>query len=206
MATVLLARHGESTWNRQGRLQGWAPTRLTDRGRDEARALGDALARRSPDRLVCSDLRRTRATADAVADATGLDPAPSLAWRERDYGRLQGLPVGTAFDRFPWLSARSDATPPADGPGSGESLDAFVARVETAWSDLRGGLGADETAVVVTHGGVLRVVTAAVAGRPLDRAFDGPGHDNCAVTEVSVDGTATLVREATTDHLALTPD
>ncbi|MFB6196640.1 MAG: histidine phosphatase family protein, partial [Haloplanus sp.] len=44
MTTVLLARHGETTWNRDGRLQGWAPTPLTDRGHDQARALAAAVA------------------------------------------------------------------------------------------------------------------------------------------------------------------
>ena len=66
MATVLLARHAETAWNRERRLQGWAPSRLTDRGREQAAALAARLSERSIDRLVSSDLERSTETADRV--------------------------------------------------------------------------------------------------------------------------------------------
>ncbi|MFC7197079.1 histidine phosphatase family protein [Halosimplex aquaticum] len=62
-ATLLLVRHGQTTWNRDGRIQGWADSTLTERGREQARALGSHLsAEYDVDRLVASDLRRTRET------------------------------------------------------------------------------------------------------------------------------------------------
>ncbi|PSP97202.1 hypothetical protein BRC89_12390 [Halobacteriales archaeon QS_4_70_19] len=69
MTTVLLLRHGETTWNRQGRIQGWAPTPLTERGHEQARRAGTAIADTyDVDRVVASDLRRTReTTAEALS-------------------------------------------------------------------------------------------------------------------------------------------
>lgn len=57
MATVLLVRHGETGWNRERRVQGWAPSGLTDRGQEQARAVGRAIGESAVARIVASDLR-----------------------------------------------------------------------------------------------------------------------------------------------------
>ena len=91
MGRVLLVRHGQTTWNRAGRVQGWAPTPLTERGRAQAEALADHLATEGDlDLLRASDLRRALETAEYVARATGLEARAESAWRERDFGCLQG--------------------------------------------------------------------------------------------------------------------
>jgi probable phosphoglycerate mutase len=204
MATILLARHAESTWNRQGRLQGWAPCLLTDRGHEQAAALAARLAARAPARLICSDLERATATAEHVAEATGLAPAPDRAWRERDYGFLQGLPADGTFERFPRFSlARRGEAALDERPPGGESVRTFADRVTRAWERLGSDLGDDETVVLVTHDGVLETVLAGVEGQSLVERYGRPGHPNCAVTEVSVrDAGTTVVREAATDHLS----
>ena len=75
--TLFLVRHGETTWNRDGTIQGWADSSLTARGRRQARAVGERLAADGVDRLVVSDLQRTRETAAALGEA-GVDVAPTL--------------------------------------------------------------------------------------------------------------------------------
>jgi probable phosphoglycerate mutase len=203
MATVLFARHAESTWNRQGRLQGWAPSLLTDHGRTEADALADWLARRTTDRLVTSDLERAVATADRVAAETGVDAVLNRAWRERDYGVLQGLPPEEAFERFERLSLARGEAALAERLDGGESIREFATRVEAAWDSLCASLDG-ETVVVVAHGGVLRVVSALFTERSLLEVFRDTSPGNCAVTEVSVrDAGTTVVRDAATDHLSL---
>jgi probable phosphoglycerate mutase len=205
MATVLLARHAESTWNRQDRLQGWAPCLLTDRGQDQAGALAARLAARDPTRLISSDLERSVETSKAVASETGLDPALDRAWREHDYGFLQGLPSDEAFERFPRLSLTRDETALDERPEGGESIREFADRVTRAWNRLCAALDANETAVVVTHNGALKTVLARVEDRPLVDRYEAEAHPNCAVTEVSVrDAGTTVVREAATDHLSVT--
>jgi len=203
MATVLLARHGETTWNRERRLQGWAPARLTDRGREQAAALATALTARGPDRLVCSDLERSVETADRVADEVGLDPAPDRAWRERDYGFLQGLPADEAFERFPRLSLDRGEAALVERPDGGESLREFADRVTRAWERLGADLDDDETVALVTHNGVVKTVLARVEGRSLVERYRTETHPNCALTEVTLRSAgATVVREADTDHLS----
>lgn len=198
MATVVLCRHGESTWNRQGRVQGWAPTTLTDRGRRQARALGAHLADEyAVDRLLASDLQRAQETARAVGRATGREPAFRPAWRERDFGRLQGLRSGDLFERFPQYSlAATGAAAAAERPESGESLLDARERLLAAWRALRSDLDPEETAAVVTHGGPIHLLAGHVNGESLPAAMLDAEHDNASVTEIRIaDGAATVVRE-----------
>lgn len=194
MATVLLARHGETAWNRAGRVQGWAPTRLTDRGRRQAHDLAETIAGRDPDRLVASDLARAHGTAERVAAVAGLPVETDRRWRERDWGRLQGLDAEAVYDRFPRLSltaAGTDALSAA--PEGGESLAAVRERVRDAWADLRADLAPGATAVVVTHAVPVDAVCATATGRDFaDRLLDD-GLPPGGVVELRASGGVSVV-------------
>lgn len=204
MPTVLLTRHGETAWNRDGRLQGWAPTPLTDRGHDQARALAAAVdTEYDVDRIVASDLRRARQTAAYLADCTGYEPTYESVWRERDFGRYQGLPRETVFEDHDRLSFRRAGRAAVDArPESGESLRDVHERVLTGWDRLLADSGPDETIVVVAHGGPLYLLLGAVEGRDIaDAVVEGKQH-NCALNEVRVEDSATrIVAENRTDFL-----
>jgi len=204
MPTVLLARHGETTWNRDGRLQGWAPTPLTDRGHEQARALAAAVdAEYDVDRVVTSDLRRARQTASYLAERVGCEPSHEAAWRERDFGRYQGLPREAMFEDHDRLSLTNAGEAAVDArPESGESLRDVRERVLTGWDRVLADSDPDETVAVVCHGGPLYLLVGAVAGRDIvDSVLSGEQH-NCALNEVRVtDGTPTVVSENRTDFL-----
>ena len=197
MTTLLLVRHGETDWNREGRVQGWAATGLTDRGTEQARALGAWLdVAHTVDRVRSSDLERTQATAATVREAAGGLATPTLdpSLRERGFGVYQGFLAEEMADRFPGHDrSKSFLTLDVD-PLHGESVGAFVDRVERAWDGLTGAVADGETALVVTHGGVLKLVRALLSDRdPLD-ALARSSPPNCSVTEVRLDGSPELVR------------
>src|SRR4051794_37087955 len=127
-ARLILVRHGQSTYNAQGRLQGQADPPLSEVGREEARRLAPALPRFSDDRVVTSDLQRARETA-ALLGHPGARPDPRL--REIDVGTWAGRP----------LSEVPDGSDPAwrGGPRhapDGESWPQFQARVAGAVDEL----------------------------------------------------------------------
>lgn len=189
---VLAVRHGETRWNREGRVQGWAPASLNERGRREARALGAHLAERyDVDYVVASDLRRTRETAALLAEA-GLPAATfERGWRERNFGVYQGFQAGLLFERHPEFDAKSDVVALEARPEGGESLVDLHERVVDAWADL---VTADaETALLVTHGGPLHVIHGHVAGEDLLTAFTDHSHDNCGLTEFRLGDTVDVV-------------
>jgi len=200
---VLLVRHGETTWNRAGRVQGWADATLTEAGREQARAVGDHLVDAyAVDRLVVSDLKRTLETADALRQAgVAAESERARAWRERDFGDLQGLTRTAIASRHPEYQ-RGGSLLAVRSVAGGESLSAFETRVRDGWERLVDGPGAGETVAVVTHGGPIRAVLATVTGRDLASLAGEWSPSNCGVTAVAVDGTACSVaaRDAT-DHL-----
>ena len=189
MATVLLVRHGETLWNRRNRVQGWAPTRLTDRGREQAAALGSFLAAEyDVDRLYSSDLPRARETAERVGRAAGLDVTAESAWRERDFGHLQGLTKATLDDRHPRFRV-SQVGPSAveELPESGERLLDMRDRVLTRWRRLVADVAPDDTVAVVAHGGPLHAIVGDAKGLDLVPTFRDLVQDNCGVNEFRVD-------------------
>lgn len=205
MATVVLVRHGETAWNRDRRVQGWAPTPLTDRGRQQARALAAAIDRRySVDRLVSSDLRRALETAREIARATGCTPEPDPAWRERDFGVMQGLSYEALFGEHPEFTLSELGYRAAETrPEGGERLLDHRDRVLEGWNRLRTDLSPDETAVVVTHGGSLYVLLGHLDGRDLLAAILDSEQGNCAINEIEIDantGETTVVRENDVDY------
>ncbi len=150
--SLLLARHGESTWNASGRWQGQADPPLSPLGEEQARAAARWVAQSiRVDVVVSSDLRRARQTAQHLAIGLGVEVVVEPRLRERDAGEWTGLTRAEIDARFPgWLSQRRH--PPgfeADAP--------LLERVLPALADLAGA-GPATQALVVTHGGVVRTV------------------------------------------------
>jgi probable phosphoglycerate mutase len=198
--TVLLVRHGETEWNRTERIQGWAPVGLNDRGREQAVAAGDHLdAAYDPDRIVASDLRRTRETARAIRQATGLDHDRlefESAWRERSFGVFQGLSYEAVYGNHPEFAVGEVGVAALEHtPEGGESVVDARKRVLAGWDGLLAGLDGG-TVAVVTHGGPIHVLAAHVANRDLVTELDGNQTQNGAIYEFHVDGDrATADRE-----------
>lgn len=198
MTRVLLVRHGETPWNRDGRLQGWAPVPLSDRGREQARAVGAALADRyDVDAVTASDLRRARETAELAAEPLGVTPAFDSDWRERHLGVLQGLTYQAIDERHPEYSLSQVGEAAVDArPDGGESLADLRKRVLDAWDRLLAGADPDETHVVVTHGGPLYLLLGRLTDRSVRESVLERRQANGAVNEVrAVDGAVEVVRE-----------
>lgn len=190
MTTILFVRHGQTEWNRESRVQGWAATGLTDRGHEQARALGTWLdGAHSVDRVIASDLERTRLTATGIREAAPSVPEPTCerALRERGFGVYQGFPAEKLAARFPEHDrSKSLLTLPID-PLNGESMTTFIERVEQGWDIVANTVADGETALVVTHGGVLKLLRAMLTDRDRAAALSRDSPPNCSVTEVRLD-------------------
>jgi probable phosphoglycerate mutase len=198
VTTLLLLRHGETTWNRQNRMQGWAPVGLTDRGHEQARRVGRLVAGEyDPQRLVSSDLVRARETTagllSAADPALDLEPAFEPAWRERGLGDLQGLTVEALFGGFPEYSVRESGVAALEArPPNGESVLDLRERVLAAWAEL---VEAGTDTLVVTHGGPIATVLGQLRGQDALAGTLDNWAENGSLIEVAVeDGEARLVR------------
>ncbi|HEX2398354.1 MAG TPA: histidine phosphatase family protein [Solirubrobacteraceae bacterium] len=168
---ILLARHGETDDNREPiRIQGSTDTPLNDTGRTQAAALGERVAGRGIASLYTSHLSRARETAEIVGGRLGLDPIIDPRLAEADRGELEGRRwIDVARDDPELYAAWRAAGGSFRFPG-GESLAEQDARVNAALDDIRG--APRLPALVVCHGGSIRVVLCRLNGRGLDAFHD----------------------------------
>ncbi len=154
---LLLARHGETEWNREGRWQGQTDVPLNDAGRVQAEALAHLLRPLAPRLAVASDLSRAFETASIVASRLALPtPASRPDLRERSYGVFEGLTRDECEIHYPadWAEWKSGRLP--DPPGA-EPRQEVGRRVRAALEAVVEAAGSDPRPVlVVSHGGSIR--------------------------------------------------
>jgi broad specificity phosphatase PhoE len=183
---LVIVRHGQSTWNAEGRLQGQADPPLSELGRREAAALAPLLRDFPPDRVVTSDLVRARESAALMGHP---DAVPDPRWREIGVGEWTGRPLA----ELPQGSEPSWRAGPLVPPG-GESWLELEARIADALDELIGDGG---PWLIVAHGGVVRAGTAYVSGADA-RRLAGP--ENGSVTVLAPDR---LLRYSWTHRLSV---
>lgn len=98
--TLFLFRHGETDWNREGRLQGHTDMPLNSTGIGQARLLGERLRPHRLDAVVSSDLARARTTAEIVAEILGIPLWTDRGLRETSVGAAEGLLWAEAKAQF----------------------------------------------------------------------------------------------------------
>lgn len=204
MTELILIRHGETDWNRQLRFQGHIDIGLNDVGLEQARRVGQRLAREQAHRIYASDLLRARQTAEPVGSNLRLEVVGDAALREQSFGQMEGLTVDEIKSNHPqawdgWLRFDEDYCMP-----EGETTRQFHARVMDALNRLAQA-HAGETLVVVTHGGVLDMVyrTARSLGLNGPRQSDIP---NAGINRVKIrEGGVDILGWADVAHLADLP-
>lgn len=195
---VVLVRHGETEWNSDGRLQGWAPVSLSADGQAQVRALGATLADEwTFDALIASDLSRTRESAARLAEQESIpDPTFDSGWRERNLGRLQGFRKETFQSKFPAYRLDTAGLCLDECPPAGERISDVYERVSRAWRDVQENHDQQQV-LVVTHGGPLRIVVSHLTEVDLVTTAQELSVPNCAVMVVEFDPDPTLVQRPT---------
>jgi 2,3-bisphosphoglycerate-dependent phosphoglycerate mutase len=165
---LVLVRHGETEWNRAGRIQGFqADSPLTEHGRAQARALALRLAREGIDMLYSSDLGRTRETAAPIAEATGMLVIHEAALRERSYGTLEGRTFAEIAQDLPEVYGKLRSRDPHYAVPGGESAVGFRDRILRALERIACE-SVGKRVAVVTHGGVLGALYRHAMAIPLE--------------------------------------
>ena len=189
MPTVILVRHGRTAANATGVLAGWTPgVVLDDKGREQVTAAAARLAVVPLAAVVTSPLERTRETAEALL--VGRDPAPPLEVDDRvgecRYGDWTNQPLKNLAKEPLWKVVQAHPSAAVFPGAEGESMADMSARAVGAvreWNARLSEGGADPTYVVVSHGDVIKAITADALGMHLD-AFQRLQVDPCSVTVI----------------------
>jgi broad specificity phosphatase PhoE len=166
VTTILLARHGETDWNVEGRLQGWDDKPLNENGRAQARELAARIADVRFDAVYASDLARARETAEIVAEPHGVPVLVEPGLREMHYGSWSGLTRAEIEERYPGQTRH-------DGETGEEHLERVLRAAERIAARHPG-----ERVLIVSHGGSLRALRRHCGVEPVHPIA------NCAVYEL----------------------
>lgn len=143
--TLILLRHGNSTWNQKNLFTGWVDVDLSDQGRQEAKRAGELLkqANLKPNVLFTSVLKRAINTAHIALDQIDRNWIPTYrSWRlnERHYGALQGLDKAETLEKYGpeqfQLWRRSYDVPPPELADTAEFSQANDERYQSLGKDL----------------------------------------------------------------------
>jgi probable phosphoglycerate mutase len=164
--TVWMVRHGESTWNVLGLIQGHAegPT-LTEKGRQQSATVAEQFRTGGVGAIYSSDLTRAQQTAAFIGAALGLPVESDRRLRERCFGSYEGLPLRALNSAQSGLRGEQVVDASAR-PNGGESLDEVYQRAADFLEELQGRHVTGDV-IVVTHGGTLRALRAYCAGVPM---------------------------------------
>lgn len=179
--TLVLARHGEVSWNVERRFLGHKDLPLTEEGINQAERLAQRLGNEpSLTQTYSSDLQRAVVTAQKVAETRGLEVIRLRELRELDFGDWEGLTFSEIKLRWGrlldlWFENPFDYAPPG-----GESMTQLLQRIQRAMEKIlrtsQGGM-----TLVVSHGGPIRLLTCLYMGWPLNQFWSVP-HRHAAIS------------------------
>lgn len=160
-----LVRHGETEANVAGLYSGHAPTPLTPRGVAQARALGERLRAVPFDKVICSELARTARTADLLLGDRHIPRESHAALNEMFFGDWEmrhhrDLQVEDKENYAAWCADWQHAA-----PTNGESFPDFSHRISAFTAEFPH--YQDENLLIVSHQGVLSLLTALLLGMPM---------------------------------------
>jgi probable phosphoglycerate mutase len=199
---ILLARHGETVFNVEGRWQGQSDSPLTDRGRTQAAELARALADEQIAAVYSSDLGRAASTAAEVASLHQLEVTREPRLREIHVGAWTGKQRDEINASYPG-GLKAWATRPSDYqlPDGEQIRDAQARALDFFSQRMPAHLG--QTVVVVSHGAVCQTILVNAMGGTVDDLWLKEGVDNCQISrlEWTAEGGLELIQLVDVRHL-----
>ncbi len=164
---IILIRHGETEWNSQKRMQGHSNSNLSEVGRGQIQALGELMKNVSFDHIYSSDSLRARQTAEAITQYSGHTLQFDQRIREKNLGVFEGLTSTEAKERHPEIYRLFKTAGANYVIDEGESTQQLLERALEFIEEIRL-RHPQERVVMVTHGGVVRVLMKHALGLSID--------------------------------------
>ncbi len=167
---IYFLRHGLDDENYIG---GWSDVDLTSTGEEQVREIISVISKLPISKIISSDVKRARSTAEIVGSALNLPIEYSDKFRELDKGLLTGLKITDAYSRYPEYK---DGTTVDMRYPKGESMMDLYERVRLLLGEIEGW---DEV-LIVTHRGIINMVYFLTENRlpDMDKAQFGVTHSS----------------------------
>jgi probable phosphoglycerate mutase len=167
---ILLIRHGETDWNRNGRFQGRSDLPLNQKGKDQAHALALALKDEPLTAIYSSPLTRARETALLIKDFHPSIPLfEEEGLVEMNLGEFEGMEAQRWATEYPDFIKRWRETPASVAMPGGESLQEVQARAIRTLDRITNRYPTESTLLLCSHNFVNRTLLCYALNVPLDR-------------------------------------
>lgn len=196
-----LIRHGETSWNKDNRIQGWTDISLSEYGLKQAKVLAETLKKIPIRAVYSSDLLRAYQTAQAYENMTGHHAILDPKLREIHFGSWEGKTWQEIIDENKDEYASGLYDDPNNRIHQGESMNMFKKRASSHFFEIVN-QHPEGDVVLFTHGGNIRMIILEV----LNQAIDFKNHipiDNASITiiEKNHEGVLEIVKMNDTTHL-----
>ena len=198
---IYITRHGETDWNKEGRMQGWQNSNLTEKGVENAKKLGDSLKYIEFDYIYCSPLGRAIDTAKHIRGDKSTEITIKDSLKEMGFGTWEGRENTEIEELYPTQRHNFWNKPHLYEPVDGESYQELISRVGTVLNEIVSNTTA-ENVLIVTHAAVIKAIYSILKGNALED-FWGPPYiyDTCLTVLEIANGKTNCILEADTSHL-----
>lgn len=198
---IILVRHGETTWNVEGRYQGQEDTPLSERGLAQAARLAEGLKDVTIDRAISSPLKRSFITAETVAGRHGLVVTADARLSEINHGSWEGRLAGEIEAAYPEDFARWHTAPHlVQMPDGGERLEDVRRRAREAFDEYASAYDG-ETVLVAAHDAVNKAVICDLMGLDMSHFWQIKQDNTCINVLEYNEGTWRIVLLNSTAHM-----
>ena len=166
-----LVRHGETDWNKEGKMQGHTDISLNEAGREQAEKAAHSLMNSNIDLIISSGLKRAIETAEIIAKTVSVEVCIDENLRERNYGEGEGLLYAELDSKYGNRQNKDHKIP------GGESYEELLERVWKSFSE-QNKLHKNRNVVIVSHGGAIRALLKQLRNWNWDEMFAFEGAKN----------------------------
>jgi len=198
---IYITRHGATKWNKEGRMQGWQDSDLTQKGVDNAKKLGVSLYDIDFDYIYCSPLGRAIDTAKYIRGNKDTQIIKIDALKEMGFGVWEGMDHEKVSELYPIQQFNFWNKPHLYEPLNGESFDELIHRVRRAFYDIiNNSIG--ENILIVTHTAVIKAIYLIIKNYSIQDFWSKPFmYDTCLTVLEAGDKKIEIILEADISHL-----
>lgn len=200
---LYIVRHGQTIWNKEGRMQGAKNSNLTEKGISEAKKLNKFIKDINFDRVYVSPLGRTLETMEYVKGDMDLPVTIVEELQEMNFGKFEGEVLENLRDEYPEDIYNLWQNPKAYVNETGENYEELFERVEKGIDKILENKDREENVLVVTHGVIISTLLTIVKKKPIDEIWETPVVRNTSLSIVEYNGRGELeiVEENIIKHL-----
>lgn len=201
MTRIILVRHGETTWNVEGRYQGQEDTPLSERGLKQGHLLAEGLRNIPIDLCIASPLQRSFNTCKFCADLHNLPVEPDKRLLEINHGSWEGILAKDIEAQYPTEYHQWHTEPHlVQMPDGGESLEDVRKRTREAFDEYVEKYP-DKTILVAAHDAVNKAIICDILGLGMEHFWQIKQDNTCINVLEYNEGTWRVVLLNSTNHM-----